>query len=223
MKRFVTLVFAVLIALTLVGCRSGWKLRVVDSDDRPVPNAGVHVWVYGLDPERPQEHAAELGERYEGGEKLFGWHFQTNDEGKALCKGLRTGRRVRERVPQATVTRVPNPPERKEVYSVGSELVVVYPSGYKVVTRLPRKDERDRPFEPEYRYRYKPATWLGVTVIAQGYRPHHFAFKPDSRKGNMGTIVLEREPCGDSVETGPGDSDCRVHVSEERLVPQTSE
>ncbi|OFX14960.1 MAG: hypothetical protein A2Z18_05910 [Armatimonadetes bacterium RBG_16_58_9] len=211
MKTSKLLLSAALMVLALSGCKEGRKARIADSAGQPVPHADVHVWMYALDPDRPQEHAEVLGNRYENGEKLSGWHFQANEDGRVVCKGLRTGRSVPDRMIDPIITKVPGPPpEKKEVYSIGDMIVVVYPSGDKVIMTKPgsvfSKRREDDPRGPMYSYRDEPGSWLGVTVVHPGYATRHFAFKPDSPEGDIGTIVMQRLSCAADDDAGPANS-----------------
>ncbi|HEX2949217.1 MAG TPA: hypothetical protein VHV83_06570 [Armatimonadota bacterium] len=187
MKKYLIVpgILALVIGMVvLAGCgeNKGWALRIIDTTGKPVPGAQVCVWSYPLSPRTPQKDADEMGKAWEHGDiPMHGYVFTSDKSGTVTCTGMPTGKMVVDR------------------YSPGYYRTSYDPLGISVYRdrhghrRIVYGSEWQEYVPPRYHEHLEKGDWLAVTVTAQGYKPYHFAFRPDLPHGDLGTVQLLSE------------------------------
>ncbi|MHB9131835.1 MAG: Ig-like domain-containing protein [Armatimonadota bacterium] len=165
----------------LIGCneRNVYTLRVTDSHGNPVSGAKVCVWSYPVDQQHPVRSVAEIGRTWEDGElTMRGWFFYSDKTGLVTCTGFPTGKEVVDSYRPGRV-----------VYRPEIGVVVRKHGRWRHETVV--VGERAHYIPPKTQYRWQRGDWLAVTVTSPGYAPTHFAFRPDGKEGDMGTIEVK--------------------------------
>ena len=183
MRRYLLLLTGMGLLLTaLAGCgKQGWTARITDTQGNPLAGAKVCVWSTPVDAASPEQSAKAIGQAWEKGETtMHGWFFASDAKGLVRCEGIPTGKEV-----------VVSSTRGKTVTSVDFENRHVYGDAKHGEHDEVGITQHDTYIPPTVRTRWKPGDWLAITITAPGYQAYHFAFRPDSASGDLGTYQLQ--------------------------------